>query len=146
MTANELWQKFVNENKLDGIDFEAWSFGVEPDLLAQLVVTGHKTGTSSLHLLYEMSNEPLPSINEYSIILDSNDNAVCVIKNINVEVIPFNEVTSVHAYKEGEGDKSLNYWRRIHKEFFTKCLSQIGIEFTEDMKVVYEEFEVVLKL
>lgn len=145
MTANELWQKFVKENKIDGIEFEAWSFGVDSDLLAQLVVTGNKTGTSSLHLLYEMSNEPLPSINDYSIILDSNDNAVCVIKNINVEVIPFNEVSSVHAYKEGEGDKSLIYWRRVHEEFFTKCLSKINMEFAEDMKVVYEEFEVVYK-
>lgn len=125
--------------------YEAWSFGVDPDILAQLVVNGHKTGTSSLYILYELTNEPLPKVNDYSIILDSNNNAVCIIQNIKVDIIPFNEITAEHAYKEGEGDKSLKYWRKVHQEFFTESLSKIDMKFTYDMKVVYEEFKVVYK-
>ena len=30
------------------------------------------------------------------------------------------EVSEEHAYKEGEGDRSLAYWRAVHEEFFTK--------------------------
>lgn len=145
MTENELGQKFIKDNKIKACEYEAWSFGVEPDLLAQLVVTGEKTGTSSAYALYELANESLPKINDYSVILDSKGNAVCIIKNISVEVIPFDEITKEHAYKEGEGDKSLNYWKSVHEDFFKKCFDEAGIEFSYDMKVVYEEFVVVYK-
>ena len=145
MTANELWKNFIKENKIENCEYESWSFGVEPDLLAQLVVTGEKTGTSSAYALYELANESIPKINDYSVILDSKGNAVCIIKNINVEVIPFDEITKEHAYKEGEGDKSLNYWKSVHEDFFKKCFDEAGIEFSYDMKVVYEEFVVVYK-
>ena len=145
MTTKELWKRFINEKQVDEDKYEAWSFGVNPDILAQLVVNGHKTGTSSLYILYELENEPLPKVNDYSIILDSNDNAVCIIQNIKVDIIPFNEIAAEHAYKEGEGDKSLKYWRKAHQKFFTESLSKIDMKFTYDMKVVYEEFKVVYK-
>jgi len=38
---------------------------------------------------------------------------------------------------------SLEYWRRVHKEFFGEELKENNIEFSEDMLVVCEEFEVV---
>jgi uncharacterized protein YhfF len=45
-----------------------------------------------------------------------------------------------------EGDKSLKYWRDVHKKYFTKELKEIGKEFNEDMLVVCEEFDVVEKI
>ena len=145
MKANELWLKFIKENKIENCEYEAWAFGVEPDLLANLVLTGQKTGTSSAYELYELSNESLPKTDDYSVILDSKGNAVCIIKNVNVEIIPFNEITAEHAYKEGEGDKSLNYWKSVHEDFFNKSFVEAGIEFSYDTNVVYEEFIVVYK-
>lgn len=145
MTANELWLKFIKENKIENCEYEAWAFGVEPDLLANLVLTGQKTGTSSAYALYELSNESLPKTDDYSVILDSKGNAVCIIKNVNVEIIPFNEITAEQAYKEGEGDKSLNYWKFVHEDFFKKSFVEVGIEFSYDTNVVYEEFIVVYK-
>lgn len=35
-------------------------------------------------------------------------------KTTNVYIVPFNEVSIKYAFKEGEGDKSLSYWRRVH--------------------------------
>jgi len=46
---------------------------------------------------------------------------------------------------EGEGDKSLKYWRRAHISFFSRELEEYNMKFTEDMPVVFEEFEVVYK-
>ena len=59
MNPKELWERFTNEKQIDEDEYEVWSFGVDPDLLSQLVITGHKTGTSSLYILYEIENEPL---------------------------------------------------------------------------------------
>jgi len=58
-------------------------------------------------------------------------------------VLPFDEITDTFAFKEGEGDKSLAYWRAVHKDFFSRCLKEAGLAFNEKMKVVCEEFEVV---
>ena len=145
MTGKELWDLFTKENNIDENNYEAWAFGVEADVLANLVVTGEKTATASAYPLYEVEDEPLPSAGEYSVILDSKDNAVCVIQTTKVYVIPFNEVTEEQAFKEGEGDKSLEYWRKVHKKFFTECMEEAGLKFSSDMKVVCEEFVVVYK-
>lgn len=145
MTGKELWQEFVKNNNLTDCKHEEWAFGVEADLLAHLVEIGEKTATASAYSMYELENEPLPAIGAYSVILDSKDNAVCIIQTKKVEVVPFNEVTAEHAYKEGEGDKSLDYWREVHEKFFTECLNEAGLKFTSDMKVVCEEFTVVYK-
>ncbi len=71
MTAEELWTK----SGLDG-EYEAWAFGGSPDELAQLVKNGIKTATCSAFCFYELEEEPLPQIGEYSIILDAKEEAV----------------------------------------------------------------------
>lgn len=119
--------------------------GGEADLLAHLVATGEKTATASAYPLYELENEPLPAIGAYSVILDSKDNAVCIIQTKKVTIVPFYEVSAEHAYKEGEGDKSLDFWREVHEKFFTECLNEARLKFTPAMKVVCEEFAVVYK-
>ena len=143
MTAKELWKDFIANKNLDVDHYEAWSFGAEADSLAQLVVSGEKTATASAYPLYEIDNECLPTSGEYSVILDSKNNAVCIIQTTKVTVVPFNEVTAEHAYKEGEGDKSLNYWREVHEKIFTEWMNEAGEEFTFDMEVVCEEFSVI---
>ena len=121
------------------------AFGAEQDLLAHLVVTGEKTATASAYPLYELENEPLPKVGSYSVILDSKNNAVCIIQTKKVTVVPFCDVSAEHAYKEGEGDKTLDYWREVHEKVFTQWLNECGLKFTKDMKVVCEEFSVAYK-
>lgn len=145
MSGKELWEEFIKKSKLSISDYDMWSFGVDADNLANLVAIGDKTATSSAYPLYELENEPLPTIGCYSIILDSKDNAICIIQTKKVTVVPFNKVSEEHAYKEGEGDKSLSFWKKVHEKFFTECLSQVGLRFTPAMKVVCEEFKVVYK-
>ena len=143
MTAQELWTMFASPNGLNSCEYDAWAFGDQPDLLAHLVATGEKTATASAYPLYEIDGESLPEVGEYNIILDTNDNAVCITQTTSVTVVPFREVTAEHAWKEGEGDKSLAYWTQVHEAFFTACMEEAGLEFTPDMKVVCEEFTVV---
>lgn len=145
VTAEALWKQFLQETQMEDCAYEAWSFGVNPDELARLVAAGQKTGTSSAYALYELSDETLPQVNDYSVILDAHDEAVCVIKNIRVETLPFRDVTQEHARKEGEGDLSLAYWKRVHEAYFRQCFREAGLTFTEDALVVYEEFAVVYR-
>jgi len=143
MTAQEMWEVFVKEKNIEDAEYDAWAFGDDADKLADLVRCGIKTGTSSAYPLYEVENEPLPEASGYSVILDSKDEAVCIIENTKVYVVPFGEVSSDHAFKEGEGDRSLTYWRKVHEAFFSACMEEAGLAFDENMKVVCEEFRVV---
>ena len=115
MTSDQMWQAYKILNQSIGDKIDAWAFGVEADYLAELVLMGQKTATSSAFDLYAVGNEPLPKENELSVILDSKENAICIIETTKVEVIPFKEVSEDHAYKEGEGDRRLTYWRELHE-------------------------------
>lgn len=136
MTADELW-------KMSGLTgkWEAWAFGEAPDKLAALVLRGAKTATCSAYELYQIDGEPLPKAGEYSIILDSTGGAVCIVRTTKVYVTLFDKVSAEQAYKEGEGDRSLEYWRGIHRDFLTRELARCNIQFDEHTKVVCEEFE-----
>ena len=140
-----LWNEYKSLNNEVGNKYDAWAFGDDADYLANLVDSGEKTATSSAFPLYAVDNEPLPKENEYSVILNSKDEPVCIIKNTKVTIMPFKDITEEHACKEGEGDKSLRYWREVHERFFTHCMEEAGMKFDENMKVVCEEFEVVFK-
>lgn len=148
-SVKKIWAAFLSsmEVAVDGVNkYEAYSFGNDEDTanqLAALVMAGKKRGTSSLYALYEIEDEELPAVNDYSIILNWAGEAQCIIQNTNVFLLPFNEVTPEFAKQEGEGDLSLDYWKRVHRKFFVDALKEIGKEFSEEMLVVCEVFEVV---
>lgn len=48
-----------------------------------------------------------------------------------------------HAYHEGEGDRSLSYWREVHEKFFKSEYAQMGKQFHEKIPCVCEVFKVV---
>lgn len=138
MTAEELWKR----SGLSG-EYTAWAFGGAPDKLAALVKSGIKTATCSALILYELENEPIPARGDHSVILDSAGRAVCIIRTNKVYIGPFACASEEHAFKEGEGDRSLEYWRRVHMDFFTEELGARDLVFDETTDLVYEEFEVV---
>lgn len=143
MTAEELWQAYRRLHPTIGDNIDAWAFGAEPDLLAQLVHDGIKTATASAYDEYVAEGEALSEVGELSVVLDSQGNGVCIIETTKVSVVPFKDVSEDHAFKEGEGNRSLYYWREVHRTLFTEWLGEIGIAFTEESKVVLEEFRVV---
>lgn len=144
MTAKEMWELFAAREGVTA-ECEAWAFGGAPDKLADLTLKGIKTATASALIWYETGEEPMPREGSYSVILNSGEEAVCVIRTTRVYVVPFDQVSPEHAWKEGEGDRSLEYWRRVHEEFFSGELKEIGQPFREDMGVVCEEFELVFQ-
>lgn len=146
MKADELWGKFIKDKLIDNEVYDTFAFGDDADKLLSLVKEGIKTSTSSLHILYKLEEEELPKEGQYSVVLDSNNDAGCIIKTNKVYICEFENISEEHALKEGEGDRSLAYWRMVHEKFFTKCLEEYDLEFNEHMKVVCEEFEMVYKI
>jgi len=147
----DLWQKFLDSlpegTELPG-KYEAWYFcdnEKDADELAGLVLAGIKTATCGMIWEYEADEDELPVVGDYGIITKWAGDPVCIIKTTEVQIKAFNEVDEQHAYGEGEGDRSLAYWRKIHWEVFSRYCANMDREPSETMPLVCEKFEVVFK-
>jgi len=83
--------------------------------------------------------EPIPRAGELSVILDGDGDPLCVIRTTHVEIRRFADVDEEFAWTEGEGDRSLAYWREAHVSFFTAA----GTPPEDDTELVLERFELL---
>jgi uncharacterized protein YhfF len=144
------WQGYLDTLRPDSPvhdeQYVAEGWGDSPQLadeLGALIVAGTKTATCSALWEYEAEDEPLPSVGLKTIVLDGNNHPLCIVEATEVEVRSYNEVDARFAHEEGEGDRSLEYWRDAHWRFFSRTLPGIGKEPTVDMPLVCERFRVI---
>lgn len=124
---------------------EAWAFGATPEVadeLLALVLAGTKTATASSLWDYEATGDPVPRAEEFSVVLDGAGEPRAIIETLEVRIRPFGEVDAEHASAEGEGDRSLAYWREVHERFW-RLHSENPHGFEPDMPVVCERFRLV---
>jgi len=129
-----------------GEQYVAEGWGDSPrlaDELGTLIVTGAKTATCSALWEYEAEGSALPEAGSKTIVLDGQDDPLCIVETTEVVVRPYDEVDAKFAYEEGEGDRSLEYWRDAHWRFFSRTLPTIGKEPSVDMPLVCERFRVI---
>ncbi len=62
---------------------------------------------------------------------------------VNIEVRPFKDVDAAFAAREGEGDGSLEFWKNCHEDYFKLLLADWDREWSDDLPVVLESFELV---
>jgi len=137
----EFWEAFVAATGIDG-DHTAWAFGAGEAMgteLGLLVRDGPKRATASLRSVYEADGESMPSAGDMSVILDGRGEPLCVIRTTHVEVRRFGDVDEEFARAEGEGDRSLAYWRHAHIRFF----AGEGTPVDDDTEIVLERFELL---
>jgi uncharacterized protein YhfF len=125
---------------------EGWGDSPEMvDELGALIASGTKTAACSALWEYEAEGEPLPKVGSKTIVVDGNGNPLCIVEMTEVEVVPYDRVDARFAYEEGEGDRSLAYWRDAHWRFFSRTLPNVGRESTTEMPLVCERFRVIYK-
>ena len=122
---------FFSDNEADAIE------------LAALVLAGTKIGTASLVWMYEARGGTLPAAGDLSIVTDWHGAPLCVIETTTVVIAPFDEVTAEFAASEGEGDRSLEHWRRVHWDYFGRECARLGRSPSRAMPVVCENFRVI---
>ncbi len=115
------------------------------NICADLALRGEKRATAGLKWSYEAEAEPLPEVGQLSVITNWDGVPQCIVEVTSVEIMPFNKVSEDFANEEGEGDKSLEFWRRVHWKFFSLECDDIGKQPSEDMEVVLEKFKVIWK-
>lgn len=115
------------------------------DQLLDLYLSGKKRAGSSLLKGYQYSDFSIPEIGNYWIILNGQKEPKCIAKTIQIETYQFDQVPEKVAIAEGEGDLSLDYWRKAHINFFTPFLKNWKINDLEKEQIIVEYYEVVFK-
>jgi uncharacterized protein YhfF len=119
--------------------FERFSFGDSPELateLAVLVLAGKKRATC-----WAASDDLLTAVGKRMVMLDGAGAARAVIETIELFQKRFCDVDEAFAFDEGEGDRTLSYWRSAHQLYFQRQ----GV-FAQDMLLYCERFRLVERL
>ena len=117
-----------------------------PDLveeLAQLVVAGRKRATTALVIEHTMLGEELPKPGDLSIVVGRDGTPSALIELTHVENVPFDKVDAEYAAIEGEGDATLETWRRDHIWYFSELSKRLGVDFDGETLVVCQIFRMV---
>ncbi|NOZ03040.1 MAG: ASCH domain-containing protein [FCB group bacterium] len=149
---NEYWRAYSATqppgSPIHNKPFIAEQLGDNPgmaDYLGNLITIGRKTATCSALWELEASGMRIPEVGLVTIVLNGDNQPLCIIETTEVHIKPYNEVDAQFAYDEGEGDRSLTSWRRVHWDYFTRILARIGKTPTLDMPLVCERFRVIYK-
>jgi len=147
-SVRKFWEEFCAENAEVNLDepYQVWYFDNNRESskkLVELVLHGKKKATASLVVGNESDAEDGGTIGGYSVVTDFDGNPQCVILTTEINRVPFNEVDAQFAFDEGEGDQTLEVWRRGHRRFFTECCCELNIVFNESMLVDCKRFQLL---
>jgi uncharacterized protein YhfF len=124
---------------MDWRTLETFSFGDNPgmaDSLAELVLSGVKTATCWAEV------EGLKTdVGRLTVMLSGAGKPLAVLETIELAPRRFDEVDAAFAFDEGEGDQTLEFWRRAHRNYFTR-----NNQYENDMMVYCERFRVVERI
>jgi len=121
----------------------AEGFGDGPELadrLGALVLAGVKTATCSAWWEWQACGDPLPRAGLLTVVLDGLERPLAITETTEVRILAFNQVDEQFAREEGEGDRTLAWWRQAHWNYFQRTLPRIGRSPAEDMQLVCERF------
>ena len=121
--------------------------------LVDAVLRGEKTATAGLLVDYQREGEPLPSVDDRSVLLDDGDVGVAVVEVTDVRVLRVADCELSFARDEGEGFESVAAWREAHERFWRGYADEIrahlddpGWDVTDDTLFVAERFRLVERL
>ena len=95
--------------------------GPERDRLVEATLDGRKVAMTSLMAEFIHDHEPLPFSGRRTILVNSDDQPLAVLRYTSVSVTRLGLVTLQHVLNEGEGYKSLTEWREAHESFWTSA-------------------------
>ena len=121
-------------------------FGDSADLadeLLDLVLHGPKRATAGAVAEFRHAGEALPRIGDHWVVHDGAGVPRVVLRSMELRVGPLDSVDEAFAWDEGEDDRTRESWLDGHSRYFRRTLGRIGVEFTDQIEVVFERFRIV---
>lgn len=102
-----------------------------------------KQATSESLWWFQTNNTRLPTVGDLAIVTYWDSQLKAIIKTTGVQIVKFKDVTADFAYTEGEGDRSLAYWEKVHWDHYTEEMRPYSKYPEPEMDIVYEYFETI---
>lgn len=142
---DEFWSDFlaakgISEDMGYG---EIRSFGeseAESEIQLKLIRRGKKRASVSAYI----EGAALPKRGQYKIVADWDGVPSCVIKTTGAKVMRLCDITAEQMQRECGGD--IEAWQENKRAEFALYAEKTGIEYSEDMKIIYEEFRLEYKV
>ena len=142
--AKDLWKAYCEATGVSGVVPDSDWFGDDPDMadeLLALVLSGQKQATCELLRQFPKGDAPKPG--DHWIITDGQKTPRCIIQTTQVDICKVRDVDAAFAWDEGEGDESLDYWKREHDAYFQRSALRDGFTYSDEMLAVCERFKCV---
>jgi uncharacterized protein YhfF len=145
--ANAFWARYLAatgaEPGVGYTDLACFGDSVElADELMDLVLMGQKRATASSVDELEHEGIAVPRVGDRWIACDGTGRPRVLIETIEVREGPLSSVDEQFAWDEGEGDRTRDDWLRGHTSYFERTFAADGLEFHEDIPVIFERFTV----
>ena len=118
-------------------ELESFSFGDSPELaneLLELVLAAEKTATCWA----ASEGDKGVAVAKRWVVKDGQGRPSAILETVELSRRRFGDMDAAFAHDEGEGDRSLESWRRAHTAYFTR-----RGEFSPDMELYCERFRLV---
>jgi histidinol-phosphate aminotransferase len=111
---------------------------------AALILDGTKTLTSSP--FWDYPDGKIPFVGALSVLLDGARVPRGIVETMRVEIMPFGAVTEDMARAYGEGERTVQWWRRVIGAWYRASAMRHGAVFTDDTPIIWEWIAVVRRL
>lgn len=118
-------------------EMDSFSFGDSAELadeLLELVLIGKKTATAWA----AAEGDKGIVVGKRWIVKDGQGRSGAILETVELTRRRFGEVDAAFAHDEGEGDRSLAWWREAHRRYFTR-----RGEFWPEMELYCERFRLI---
>lgn len=142
---DEFWRDFLAAKSIpENIGCgEICSFGeseAESEILLKLIRRGKKRAIVSV---YTEGIQP-PKKGAYKIVVDWDGAPSCVVKITGAKIMRLCDITAEQMQRECGGD--IEAWQENKRTALASYAEKTGIEYSEDMKIIYEEFRLEYKV
>jgi uncharacterized protein YhfF len=115
------------------------------NIILELIVGGHKTGTFGLKWLQDIKRQPAFSVGCYSVLVDINNFPNAIIQTTQIAIINYCDITEEHLLIEGPNARTLGVWKDIHWPYWSGLLEEASLAPSLTMPIVVETFALVSK-
>jgi uncharacterized protein YhfF len=127
--------------------FPPISIGSTPETAdegAALILNGLKTLSSSS--FWDYPDGKIPFVGALSVLLDGSQRPRGIIETTRVKIMAFGAITDEMAIAYGEGERTVEWWRRVMGDFYRAAAAQHGAVLTDETPHIWEWFKVARRL
>lgn len=144
--AKVLWESFSEAypDKKD-VPYEYWVFhtGDGQADLSKKLKSGVVRGQSFSVDFFDANQQPLPSLGDINV-LCCDDRVIGICETVNIVRTTFGKVDRQLAAVEGFS--TVESWRKTKQAVFELLSERMGMEFSKDMEILFEEFKIIYSL